>query len=358
MDKIIFDVLNKIEECGFKAYIVGGYVRDLLMGIKSIDVDICTDALPKDIKEIFNVPLESSEYGSINLKINNYNFDITTFREELKYIKRKPTEIKFIKDLYIDVLRRDFTINTMCLDKNGNLIDMLGGKNDLEAKIIKLIGDNDRLKEDPLRILRAIRFATTLDFEIDIKLCDGINMYKELLSTLSTTRIKNELNKILVNKNYEKGLNLLKRFDLLGIIGIQYNKLVYVEDLCGMWSQIDITNDIPFTKEENNNISKIKEILELGYIDNYILYKYGLYISSVAAKILKLDIDVVEIHDNLQIKTIKDLKINVVEIKNIINKDFESAKMVQEDIIKNIVNNKLNNNYDDITKFIKQGMVE
>ena len=99
MDKIIFDVLNKIEECGFKAYIVGGYVRDLLMGIKSIDVDICTDALPKDIKEIFNVPLESSEYGSINLKINNYNFDITTFREELKYIKRKPIEIKFIKDL-------------------------------------------------------------------------------------------------------------------------------------------------------------------------------------------------------------------------------------------------------------------
>ena len=167
----------------------------------------------------------------------------------------------------------------------------------------------------------------------------------------------NELNKILVNKNYEKGLNLLKRFDLLGIIGIQYNKLVYVEDLCGMWSQIDITNDIPFTKEEKNNISKIKEILELGYIDNYIIYKYGLYISSVAAKILELDINVVEIYDNLPIKHNKDLEINILEIKELIHKEFEEAKKLQEEIIKKIVNNKLNNNHEDIVKFIKQGMI-
>jgi len=358
MDKIIFEVLNRIEENGFQAYVVGGYVRDLMMGIKSIDIDVCTDALPKDIKKIFDLPAESSEYGSINFKLSNYNFDITTFREEIKYLMRKPVEIKYIKDLYIDVLRRDFTINTMCLDKNGKLVDMLNGKNDLDNKLIKLIGDNGRLKEDPLRILRTIRFATTLDFEIDIKLCDGINIYKELLNTLSSSRIKNELNKILVSKNYKKGLKLLKKFDLLDLIGIQYNKLVYVEDLCGMWAQIDIIKDIPFTKEEKSNILKIKEILNIGYIDNYIIYKYGLYISSVAAKILELDIDVIEKYENLMIHTNKDLNINVVQIKDIIEKSFEDAKIVQEEIIKNIVNNKLNNNYDDILKFIKQGMVE
>ena len=358
MDKIIFEVLNKIEQAGFQAYVVGGYVRDLIMGIKSIDVDICTDALPKDIKEIFDIPSESSDYGSINFKINNYNFDITTFREEIKYLKRKPIEMKYIKDLYIDVLRRDFTINTICLDKNGTLVDMLDGKKDLENKIIKLIGDSDRLKEDPLRILRAIRFATNLDFEIDVKLCDGIYMYKELLDNLPSSRVKHELNKMLISKNYEKGLKLLKKFDLLCFIGIQYNKLIYVEDLCGMWAQIDVLKDIPFTKEEKNNILKIKEILGLGYIDNYIIYKYGLYISSVAAKILELDIDVVEIYEKLPIHTNKDLEINVVQIKEIMDKSFEDAKKVEEEIIINIVNNKLNNNYEDIENFIKQGMVE
>lgn len=357
MNKIIFEVLNKIEEHGFQAYVVGGYVRDLIMGIKSIDVDICTDALPKDIKKIFDIPSESSEYGSINFKLNNYNFDITTFREEIQYLKRKPVEMKYIKDLYIDVLRRDFTINTICLDKSGKLVDMLDGKKDLDNRIIKLIGEPYKLKEDPLRMLRAIRFATTLDFEIDVKLCDAINMYKELLQTLPANRIKHELNKMLISKNYKKGLKLLKKFDLLDYIGIQYNELIYVEDLCGMWSQIDIIKDMPFTKEEKNNIAKIKEILNLGYIDNYIIYKYGLYISKVAAKILDLDIDVVEVYDKLPIKTNKDLEISVVEIKEIINSSFEEAKKIELLIIKNVVDNKLENNHDDIIRFV-QGMVK
>lgn len=357
MDKIIFEVLNKIEKNGFKAYVIGGYVRDLMMGVKSIDVDICTDALPKDIKEIFSIASESNEYGSINFKFNNYNFDITTFREEIKYLKRKPVEMNYIKDLYIDVLRRDFTINTLCLDKEGNLTDILNGKKDLENKLIRLIGETERLKEDPLRILRAIRFATILDFDLDIKLCDGINMYKELLNSLSKNRIKNELNKILLNKNYKKGLDLLKRFDLLEYIGIQYNKLNYVEDLSGMWSQINIIKDIPFTKEEKNNISKIKEILKIGYVDNYIVYKYGLYISKVAAKILELNIDVVEIYNNLPISSNKELEIDILEIKKIIKKDFKESKIIQELIVKNVVNNNLENDYNDIVNFIKQGMV-
>ena len=128
MNKVIFEVLEKLEKNGYTAYIVGGFVRDLLMEKESLDVDICTDALPKDVKKIFEINEESSEYGSISFRYNDYNFDITTFRKELTYLKRKPVEIEFIKDLYTDTLRRDFTINSICLDKDGNLIDKLDGR--------------------------------------------------------------------------------------------------------------------------------------------------------------------------------------------------------------------------------------
>ena len=355
MNKIIFEVLEKLENNGFTAYIVGGFVRDLLMGKDSFDVDICTDALPKDVKEIFSINEESSEYGSISFRYNDYNFDITTFRKEISYIKRKPVEIEFIKDLYTDTLRRDFTINSICLDKDGNLIDKLNGKKDIESKTIRLIGDNSKLEEDPLRILRAIRFATTLDFDIDTKLSDGINMYKDLVINLPLNRIKEEIDKILINENYKKGLDLLKRFDLLDYIGIKYKEIHFVNDLCGMWAQLEVNKDYPFTKEEKNNISKIKKVVNSN-IDNYILYKYGLYICTVASKILGIDTDeIVNKYNELQIKNKDELAISILEIKDIINDSFEKAKEIENKIIKKVVNNEIKNNHDVLVNYVRQG---
>ena len=359
MEKITKEVLCKIEKAGFKAYVVGGYVRDLLQGIRSNDLDICTDALPKDIKEIFNVNCESNEYGSINFKISDYNFDITTFRKETKYFNRKPTEIEYIKDLNIDILRRDFTVNALCMNKNGKIIDLLEIKKDLKNRVIKLIGNNERLKEDPLRILRAIRFATILDFEIDEKLCDGIIMYKELIKDLSSLRIKNELDKIFLSKNFKLGLEYLKKFDLLDYLGINFNKVVYVEDLSGMWAQIEISKEFPFTKEEKTNILKIKEILTQGKLDNFILYKYGLYITSVTAKIFNYDVnEIVEKYENLPINSRKDLNITFNQLKELIRDEgFEKTKKLEAEIIKKVLNYELDNTNDDIVKYIKRGMI-
>ena len=357
MNNIIIEVLTKIEENGFIAYVVGGYVRDLIMGKTSMDVDICTDALPKDIKEIFELSEESSEYGSISFKIGDYNFDVTTFREEITYLNRKPVEINYIKDLYTDILRRDFTINSLCLDKEGKLIDKLNGKKDIDNKIIKLIGDNKKLEEDPLRILRAIRFATILDFEIDVDLCDGINMFKDLIKDIPINRVKEEIDKILISENYNKGLNYLKKFDLLEVLGIKYNHIVNTQDLCGMWSQLDLSLNYPFTKEEKDNISKIKEIVESKTLDNYTIFKYGLYISTVAAKIMEMDSDkIVEIYNSLPIASKQELDISVVEIKEIIDDEFEAAKETEEKIIKKIVNNELENEHDILVNYVRQGM--
>jgi tRNA nucleotidyltransferase (CCA-adding enzyme) len=360
MNKIIFEVLDKLENNGYEAYIIGGFVRDLLMNIDSMDIDICTNALPKDVKEIFDINCESNEYGSINFKTGGYNFDITTFRKEKKYENRKPTEVEYINNLEEDVKRRDFTINSICLDKNSKLIDLLNGKSDINNKIIRLIGDNSRLQEDPLRILRAIRFASLLDFNIDPKLSDGIIMHKELLKDLSDMRIKNELDKILINKNFKKGLQLLKKYNLLDLLGISINDdIVYTADLCGMWSQINIKRNFPFTKEEKQNITKIREILSNKVIDNYTIYKYGLYISSVAAKILKYNQnDIVQMHDDLPIHLEKELNISFLEIKELIQDDgFDKTKEVEEIIIKKVLNHNLNNEHDEIVKFIKQGMI-
>ena len=356
MNKVIFEVLEKLENEGYTAYIVGGFVRDLLMGKESLDVDICTDALPKDVKEIFSINEESSEYGSISFRYNDYNFDITTFRKEITYLQRKPVEIEFIKDLYTDTLRRDFTINSICLDKDGNLIDKLDGKKDIESKTIRLIGDNSKLEEDPLRILRAIRFATTLDFDIDTKLSDGINMYKDLVVNLSLNRIKEELDKILINENYEKGLKLLKRFDLLDYIGIKYNVIHFVNDLCGMWAQLEIDKDYPFTKEEKNNISKIREVIKTN-MDNYTLFEYGLYICTVASKILGMNTDeIVESYNNLQIKNKDDLDISILEIKDIIHDDgFDKSKEIENDILLKVVNNEIENNHEVLVNYVRQG---
>ena len=205
MDKIIKNVLNELDRHGFESFLVGGYVRDTLLGIKTFDVDICTSALPKDIHAIFSIC--SNNYGGANLKIDNLNIDITTFREDGTYTNRHPEEVKYITDLKTDLKRRDFTINAICMDKNDKVIDLLDGVDDLNNRVIKMIGNpDDRLKEDPLRILRAIRFATVLDFAIDEKLMLSLKENSSLVSTLSGVRIKEELDKILSSPNFKKGV--------------------------------------------------------------------------------------------------------------------------------------------------------
>ena len=161
----ILDILHNNKH---ESYIVGGYVRDKLLNRESNDIDICTSATPKEIMELF--PNTSSpNYGSINISYKNTNFDITTFRRDIKYQdNRLPIEIQYIKSIKQDLLRRDFTINTFCINKDGKVKDYLNATKDLKNKIIRTVGNpKDRLEEDSRRILRAIRFATILDFEIE-----------------------------------------------------------------------------------------------------------------------------------------------------------------------------------------------
>ena len=259
MDKIIKNVLKKLESNGFEAYIVGGYVRDLLVGNISYDIDICTNALPKDLHNIFPLNNGSNTYGGFNLKIKKYNVDITTYREEIKYENRKPIEIKYINNLVKDLERRDFTINSICMNYHGKIIDLIGGVDDINNRIIRMIGNIDKkLEEDPLRILRAIRFSAILDFRIEEELSNKLKENVFLIKFLSDIRIKNELNKILISENYKRGLKLLEEYNILKLLEISYDDIVYVNDINGMWAQLHYKKDFAFTNQEKENIMKTR----------------------------------------------------------------------------------------------------
>lgn len=356
MDKTITNILERLENNGYEAYIVGGYVRDYLLGITSTDIDICTNALPKDIKKIFNIrKVTNNTYGSFKIITDKYNFDITTYRSEKEYADRKPVVVEYINNLIDDLKRRDFTINTICMNKEMDIIDLLDAKEDLDRKLIKIVGDLDeKLIEDPLRIIRALRLAITLDFNIDDNFLTKVIKHKELITTLSITRIKNELDKILLSKNAVKGLSLLSDIGILDILNISYDNIMYVSDLCGMYSFLSLPSNYPLTKSEKENITSIKKIIEYGKIDFTILFNYGLYLSLVAGQILNIsNKDINEMYNNLPIKNVNEIDINGKEICSVLSiKPNKVLKDIFASLINEILNNRLINRKNDIIEYI------
>lgn len=352
MEKNVKKILETLENESYQAYLVGGYVRDYLLGVTSFDVDIATDALPKDIHRIFNSI--KNNYGSVNIKVDKLNVDITTFRKDLNYVNRRPSKVVYINNLIDDLERRDFTINAICMNKNGKIIDLLNGCKDLDRRTIKMIGSIDvKLKEDPLRIMRAIRFACILDFKIEDELYEKIKEYSYLVGDLSKERIKNELDKILISKNYKYGLELMKDTKISEVLEINYDDINYVDDLLGMWAQVKVLN-IPFTNVEKGNIIKITEVLDFGKIDNEILYKYGLYISRVAGKILNIKTTKIsKMYNKLPIKSREDIDITSKEISSIVGVGEvigETYKIIEKEIL----NYRLKNKKSEILKYLEK----
>ena len=356
MEKQALKVLSILEENGYKAYIVGGYVRDKLLGIESNDIDICTSATPKEIKEIFKSS-SSPNYGSVNITYKNINFDITTFRREIKYLdNRIPIKLKYIKTIKKDLLRRDFTVNTICMDSKGNILDMLNIMDDLDNKIIKTVGNpRYKLKEDALRILRAIRFATTLNFTIEEKTKHYLSSYSYLLKKISYQRKKQELDKIFSSLNREKGINLLIELGIDKSLNLtNLKKITPCPDLIGIWTQLRVDDIYPFTKNEKDQMKEIRKLLSLDIHDKYNIYKFGLYNSTVAYQIKKESITKLnKVYKDLPIHNQKDINIKPADIQKILNKKPDNyIKEIMTAIEKAIIYNKLDNDYSSIEKYI------
>ena len=361
MLEIAFSLIKELHDNGFQAYIVGGFVRDYLLGIESNDIDITTNATPKEIKEIFSEDcLPNEDYGSVVVVKKGFQFELTTFRLEIDYYdNRHPIKVQYIDDLYQDLLRRDFVINTLCMNENKDIIDYLGGQSDLERKIVRTVGNaQEKLSQDSLRILRAIRFATMLDFSLDDDLVIAIKENKDSLYKLSFQRKKEELEKIFTSPNYRKGIKMLLDLGLDSCLEISnLNKVLDSSSsisLMGIWAILDVSEKYPFNKNELELIDNIKNALKFNNLDPYVLYEYGLYVNSVAGEIKGIDLkSITESYNSLVIKTRDDISIDSLTIMNLLHKEpGKYLKNIYDSLEKEILYKRLDNSEEVIKNYI------
>ncbi len=202
-------IIKSIEKAGFEAYFVGGSVRDYILGRDIHDVDIATSATPVELKKIFAHTVDVGiEHGTIMVLYKNQSFEVTTYRSESEYKDhRRPESVTFIRSLYEDLQRRDFTMNAIAMDGNGNIVDPFHGRLALKANMIKTVGEaDDRFREDALRLMRAIRFVSQLGFHLDNETEAAISKHANLLEYIAVERISAEMQKLLGGKYKEKAL--------------------------------------------------------------------------------------------------------------------------------------------------------
>lgn len=209
MPKNVDTAINLLQSAGFEAYAVGGCVRDSLLGKTPNDWDITTSAKPEDMKSVFadfHCIDTGIKHGTVTVVIDGEPLEITTFRLDGEYEdNRHPKSVTFTSNLGADLGRRDFTVNAMAYSKMTGMVDLFSGQNDLKNKIIRCVGDPDRrFNEDALRILRALRFASALDFEIEEKTAQSLLKNRALLSNISEERIAKELLKLVCGKGAKR----------------------------------------------------------------------------------------------------------------------------------------------------------
>ena len=214
-------ILSTLESAGYKAYIVGGSVRDFIMGREPSDYDVATDATPKEVMALFSsdkVIDTGSKHGTVTVIHDSVHVEVTTFRKESVYSDgRHPDEVTFSDNINDDLSRRDFTMNAIAYNETEGMIDLFGGVKDIENRIIRTVGNpKERFNEDALRMLRALRFSSALGFEIEEETKKAIFDHKEdILGRVSMERIQKELEGILVGDDVERVLR-----DYVEVIGV------------------------------------------------------------------------------------------------------------------------------------------
>ena len=350
------NILEKFNEAGYEAYFVGGCVRDYLLNDEFSDIDITTNALPEEVKQIFRKSIDTGiQHGTVTILVDEDSFEVTTFRTEDDYIDhRTPEKVEFVSDLKEDLDRRDFTINAMALDSNGKLYDYHCGERDLRNKVIKTVNNpNERFFEDALRMLRSFRFSSKLGFEIEENTLKAIKNNAELIKFVSIERIVNEFRKLLTGRGNKRSLELLLDSKLNNYIPFldEISKIIDFSNytFCQSLYILSKINDISFEKLKELKLSnkeikqiKIYEKINEDFSSNIpleiILYNYDVndvtFIASYSNYCDKEDIEKIK----LPIKSFNDIAITSMEIISIIDKPAgpwikEIIKKLEEDII-------------------------
>ncbi|QHS22567.1 CCA tRNA nucleotidyltransferase [Virgibacillus sp. MSP4-1] len=224
-------VLEKLEEHGFQAFFVGGSVRDSLLNRTIDDVDIATNATPEQVQKIFDktIPI-GIEHGTVIIRYHHISYEVTTFRTESDYIDfRHPESVEFVKDIHEDLSRRDFTMNAIAMDKDGRLIDPYEGQIHMNEKRIETVRNADeRFQEDPLRMMRALRFVSQLGFHLGKEAEDASFRNRHLLEKIAVERIAAEMEKLWKAPYILKALTIFHETDIWQSLPVfkQYHSLI------------------------------------------------------------------------------------------------------------------------------------
>lgn len=380
-------VLEKINQAGFDAYFVGGSVRDALLNRPIHDVDIATSAYPEEIKQIFPHTVDIGiEHGTVLVlfgKTENEHYEITTFRTESTYTDyRRPDSVDFVRELSEDLKRRDFTINAFAMDKNGEIIDLFDGLSDLTEQRLKAVGKaSERFNEDALRIMRGLRFAANLNFEIEAKTLSAMTDLAPLLTKISIERIFIEFEKLLCAPHFRRGIELLLETKA-------YQYLPFVEEKALKNVLSDLTENFTFDSSElafaallvKSDEKNVKKFLKAWKVSNHFMndvsdltaayqektwnleniYRFGLKKAQQIDQLKRAE--GLKIDENQAVKFDELLQIHDKSEINCTGKDLMAAGIpagpqlgqLLKTIEAKIVRNELKNNRNEILTFVKE----
>lgn len=377
-------VLERINQAGFEVYFVGGCVRDTLLQRPLHDVDLATSAYPQEIKQIFPQTIDTGiEHGTVTVIYQKKAYEITTFRTESGYQDyRRPDKVEFVRSLKEDLKRRDFTINALAMNAQGEIIDLFAGMADLQQRQIRAVGvAADRFHEDALRMLRAVRFQAQLNFTIEKQTLAGIKTNAALLSHIATERIREEFIKLMEGCNRQAGLISLYQTQLYrfcpGLATYDFPKILQfaagqITDEATVWSFLAYLGQLkraqvrPFLRQwkvANNNIKLVQAAIEL--LNNYQESNWQLYIAgqaatAIAAQVLRLTCQqelaeqLIEQYQDLPLKSPHQLAINGQQIMQVLNLSpgpqiGQYLKQIQQAIVAG----QLVNDYPTIVNYLK-----
>lgn len=381
-------VLEKIQAHGFEAYFVGGSVRDALLQRSIHDVDIATSAYPAETKAIFPHTIDVGiDHGTVLVLAGQSeaeHYEITTFRTESTYTDyRRPDSVDFVRELSEDLKRRDFTINAFAMDTEGEIIDLFDGLSDLAGSRLRAVGiATERFNEDALRIMRAMRFAATLNFNVEEETFKAMQARAHLLSKISIERIFIELDKLLLAKDWKKGLEILLESEAYTFLPDLQEKAIHAliqtlnsgftfANSAQAWAallvhseQINVKTFLKKWKVSNDFIKYVHDLTEAYKLESWSLesiYRYGLE-KALLVDQLKIaagqDVDCEQayIYDaELQIHSKSELAVTGNDIIQTFNiKPGPILGKLLHQIEEQVVNNQLKNDRNKILIYIKE----
>ena len=372
------EVLKMIEMNGYEAFFVGGFVRDRLLGLESNDIDIATNALPNQISNIFKVVNTGLKYNCVTIEYEGYSFETTTYRLEGNYVDYRHPIYEVGKVLTDDLRRRDFTINAMAMNKDMEIVDLFGGLQDLESKVIKTVNEpQKRFTEDALRMLRAAYFAAKLGFTIEPETLLAMKKCSYLVQNLSLDRITWELEKLIKAKHKTIGINYLVETNIAPYLGHFKNAIYLMREknidnilweefiAISYYDDIDSLTNLHLKNNLNPQIKtaiKLSKELKKNNFERIHLFEYGVNICKLANNINVLlfgskdnSLYIETEYQKLPIHSLSELKVNGNDIlENIKINDKRDINLILQEVKRLVLLGKLNNEKECIIKYIKR----